>query len=120
MSAFYQRMKTNVADKLLKQFNQGDIVLVQATSIPPANPWDAPTTTEARTPLNAIAKGVSEQYVDGVTILSTDIEIVSAVPINQPKVSDFIEIDGKTTTLLRIIPIPAAGLTVAHKFLVRA
>lgn len=120
MSAFYQRMKTNVADKLLKQFKQGDIVLVQTVTTPAPNPWDAPVTTELRTPLDAIAKGVSEQYVDGVTILSTDIEIVSAAPLVATKVSDFIEIDGKTTTLLRIIPIPAAGLTVAHKFLVRA
>lgn len=121
MANFYARMKTNVADKLLKQSKQGVIMLTRTVVVPPANSWDDPNVTTESHPLDSIAKGVSEKYVDGVTILATDLEIVSAVPDGvTPTVSDIITIDGKNTAILRIVPIPAAGLTVAYKFLVRA
>lgn len=121
MSAFYQRMKTNVADKLLNKFQQGSIELVRRTTVAGTNPWDEPVVTEVSHKLAAIASGVAQEYVDGVTIFATDLQIVSAVPDGVvPNVSDIVKIDGKDTVLLRIIPVPAAGLTVAYKFLVRA
>lgn len=120
MSDFYQRMKTNVADKLLGQFKQGNIQLVRREVVPPVNSWDAPTITDVTYQLDAIASGVAQEYIDGTTIVATDLQVVSAVPDGViPAAGDIIKIDGKNTTLLRIIPVPAAGLTVAYKFLVR-
>lgn len=121
MADFYQRMKINVADKLLTKFQQGSIALVRRTVSPPASPGGAPIVSNVSHQLQAIASGVSQQYVDGVTILATDLQVVSAVPDGVvPTAGDVITIDGKSTVLLRIVPVPAAGLTVAYKFLVRA
>lgn len=120
MSAFYQRMKTNVADKLLGQFSQGSVFLVRQEATPGAKPWDDPVITEVKYPVNVAARGVSNEYVDGVTILASDIQLTTTVPDVVPVAGDIIEIDGKNYSLVQPFPIPAAGFTVAYKLVVRA
>lgn len=120
MSAFYQRMKTNVADKLLGQFSQGAVFLVRQEATPGAKPWDDPVITESWHSINVVARGVSDEYVDGVTILSSDIQLTTTVPDVVPVAGDIIQIDGKHYSLVKPFPIPAAGFTVAYKLVVRA
>lgn len=120
MSAFYRRMKTNVADKLLGQFSQGTVFLVRRTTVAGTNPWDDPVITEVKYPMNVSARGVSNEYVDGVTILASDIQLTTTVPDVVPVAGDIIEIDGKNYSLVQPFPIPAAGFTVAYKLVVRA
>lgn len=85
----------------------------------PEQPWipgDPVTTTYT---LDAIVKGVSDKYVDGTTILSTDLEISCSVFAVDPLPSDTLAIDGKTVTVIKSMPYPAAGQVVIHKFIVR-
>ena len=117
----YTRMAAT-ATRLIERFNQGLIVLTKlGSTTPPVNPWDPPVGTDpvAHT-LKATAKGVSKEFIDGTTIVATDIEIIAAVFDAEPDPADVLTIDGKPVMVLRVIRLPAAGVVVAWKFVVRA
>lgn len=122
MSAFYRNLKTNVADKLLAQFQQGTVELVKIERVPTGpNNWDPVVEQETRYPLTAIAIGVANEFADDVTVLASDIMVtcnagLGAIPI----AGDRLEIDGVSHVVIRPMPIPAAGLTLIYKLIVRA
>lgn len=111
----YTKMKST-ADRLLERFAQGDTQAVTVVTIPPAQSWEDPVETETRTTIDAVVRGVSSQFVDGVTILATDLQVLSssAIPTGAR-----LEIDGSTRVIIRHDKIPAAGVTVAHRYFVR-
>lgn len=111
----YNKMKAT-ADRLINRFNQGTIEYELVTSVPPVNPWDEPTETITRSKIDGVAGGVSQEFVDGVAILSTDLEVISSSPI---PVGGRIIIDGVPHITIRHDKIPAAGVTVAHRYIVR-
>lgn len=104
------------ADRLIDRFSQGTIEYETTTVAPPVNPWDEPVETITRTALDGVAGGVSQEFVDGVAILSTDLQIISSSPI---PVGGRIIIDGTPHVTIRHDKIPAAGVTVAHRYIVR-
>lgn len=121
MSGFdYSRM-AGTATRLMERFQQGAVVLTRAeTEEPdPATPWEPGAATETTFALKATVKGVSDQYVDGTTILATDLEVTCAVFGAAPLPSDKLTIDGRPVTVVRVMTVPAAGTPVAHKFIVR-
>jgi hypothetical protein len=121
MAGFDYARMTATASRLLERFAQGTVTLTR--SVPgepdPDTPWipGEPTTTTYT--LNATVKGVSDKYVDGTTILATDLEVTCAVFETEPLPSDELSIDGQTVTVVKTMTIPAAGNPVAHKFIVR-
>jgi hypothetical protein len=117
----YGRMQ-GVATKLLTRFNQGAITLTKlATITPGANPWDPPLVTDPlEYTLEATANGVSREFIDGTTIVASDVEITAGVFGAEPDLADTVLIDGKTVTLLKVVRMPAAGIVTAWKLLVRA
>lgn len=118
MSAFYGKMQ-GVATRLLTRFNQGVLTLAKATTAPSDDPWTPGAPTTITYTLQATAKGVSKEFIDGTTIVATDIEITAAAFGAEPDPADVLAIDGKAVTLLRVIRVPAAGTLVAWKFVVR-
>lgn len=122
MAKFNYARLQGTATRLIDYFNQGVIVLTKpGTTTPGPNPWDPPVVTDpvAHT-LRATAKGVSKEFIDGTTIVATDIEITAAVFGAEPDPADVLTVDGKAVTVLRVIRLPAAGELVAWKFVVRA
>ena len=117
----YGRMQAT-ASRLLDRFAQGTITLTRVTpGVPdPDEPWNPPAPTTGVYTLDATAKGVSKEFVDGTTIVASDLEITAAVFGAEPGMGDTLAIDGKAVTLLRILPLPAAGTVVAWKFVVRS
>lgn len=111
----YNKMKAT-ADRLLNRFAQGLIEYVSVAITPPTNSWDDPIEVITRTPVDAVARGVSSQFVDGVTILATDLQVISSSPM---PVGSRMEIDGKAVVVVRYDKLPAAGVTVAHRYIVR-
>lgn len=111
----YTKMKAT-ADRLLERFAQGDVQSVTVVTTTPPQSWEDPVETETRTSINAVVRGVSSQFVDGVTILATDLQVLSsaAVPTGAR-----MEINGQTRVIVRHDKIPAAGVTVAHRYFVR-
>jgi hypothetical protein len=114
----YARMQST-ATRLLDRFNQGVIVLTKTVTAPGPNAWTPGEATTTEYPLKATAKGVSKQFIDGTTILATDIEITAAAFGADPTPADAVTLDGKSVTVLRVWRIPAAGTLVAWKFIVR-
>jgi hypothetical protein len=114
----YGRMQST-ATRLLDRFNQGNIVLTKVVTAPGPNEWTPGESTPAPHTLKATAKGVSAEYIDGTTIVATDLEITAAAFAAEPDMADTLTIDGKAVQVLRIIRLPAAGTLVAWKILVR-
>jgi hypothetical protein len=121
MVDIYARMQ-GTASRLLGKFKQGTVTLVRTTPGEPDEdePW-TPTEGEVdEYTLSAVAKGVSEQYVDGTIILASDLEIVAAVAEVAPMMeTDKIKVDGIVVTIIRKMQIPAAGTPVAYRLIVR-
>jgi len=120
--AFYDQMQ-GVADKLLTDFNQGVIELVQITpgSGPAHNPGPSTTTT---TPLKGTARAAKGSILlaPGSLVKIGDLKVVAKVAkglARAPSTGDKIKVDGVTYSIIRFDPTPPAGVTVAWIFYVR-
>lgn len=99
---------------------QGIITLTKTITAPGADPWTPGAATETSYTLKAAAKGVSKEFINGTTILGTDIEITAAGFGAEPDPADALAIDGKPVTVVKTWRVPAAGTLVAWKFIVRS
>ncbi len=111
----YLKMQ-RTASTLLERFAQGDVQSVTVVTTTPPQSWEDPIETETRTTIDAVVRGVSHQFVDGVTILATDLQVLSSASV---PTGARLEIDGTTRVIVRHDKIPAAGVTVAHRYFVR-
>lgn len=113
MADFYEEMR-GVADDLLREFRQGSVQLRRVTTIPGPNEWDPPTETVETWELKAAVRRVSTKYVDGTLILSSDNQVMFAVPDTEPKMTDTLVVDGKAHAMKDLRPLPGAGTVVAY------
>ena len=107
------------ATALLTKFDQGGQALVEMTLVPAASEFDAPTASETVTPLIGTVKGVSQRYIDGVNVVSSDLEATVAVGDYVVSLGDKLRIDDKDYTVLAFKPIPPAGTVVVNKIIIR-
>ena len=118
------------SDRLLADWRQGTVTLtrtIQGTPNP-ETPWiPAPTSTVTYT-LDAVAKDVASKYIDGTTILGTDIQVTAGTNMTksdgsaeryEPSPGDVIAVDGRGVTIVKTMRIPRAGTGVAWRFIVR-
>ena len=120
MSTFYEEM-ADVASEVLAEFHQGVIILSKTVPGEPdaSTPWIPGEPVTVAHTLNATAKPVSEEFINGTTIVATDIEITAAVFGADPDPADQMEIDGQPMTIIEVMRIPAAGTVVVWKLIVR-
>lgn len=116
----YGRMQ-KTATRLMERFKQGVVMITRVTpGVPdPATPWIPVEGTTETFDLAATVKGVSAEFVDGATILATDLEVTAADFGSVLAPADQVAIDGKAVIVVKTIRIPAAGTLVAWKFIVR-
>lgn len=116
--AFYQRMQ-GVASSVLARYGQGEVFLVRTDRIPGQveTPWRPGAVSTQREKLNAAVRAVEKKYIDGTLIVGTEVQATIAVPASEPKLSDLLEVDGRTRAIKRIIRIPEAGTPVAYVIL---
>lgn len=119
MAINYQRM-ASTAKRLITDNKQGIVEITRAVVTQGANSWDTPTTVTTFTAIAAVVKGVSRGFVDGVSVLATDLEVVATIGGYEPLPGDLMRIDGKRVAIIRQLPIPAAGITCAWRFIVRS
>lgn len=114
----YLRMQA-MASRLLDGAAQGEISVVsQVTSVDGATDLDRPTVTRTYEITSGVARGVSSKYVDGETILATDLQIVLRHDATVA-VGDIIKIDNVSRAVVRLENIPAAGTVCAKRVFVR-
>ena len=116
--SFYSDLR-NVASGLLAEFSQGTVEIGRPATVEGVNEWDPPTTSIQWTRINAVARGVSQKYIDGVNILATDLQITADMGAYSPQAGDRIRVDGQEVSVLRFERIPAAGEVVATRVFVR-
>lgn len=115
----YARERTIAA---LDKWASGTITITRTTTgtPDPATPWIPGTPTTATYTLQARVDGVAAEYVDGTTILATDLMVIASPRATLagatvdfvPQVSDTLSIDGVTRTIKKIEAVPAAGAAV--------
>jgi hypothetical protein len=119
MAGFDYGKMTDTASRLLKRFNQGVIRYIEAgPSTGPA--WNPTPGADVTTELDGFATGVAAEYVDGKSVLATDLMVTAAVFDRVPTMSGRLEIDGKEVQIVKIMAKPAAGTVVAWAFIARA
>ncbi len=127
---FYSSMAKAAAELLsptsAQGLGQGVIVLTRITQgVPdPSKPWEPVTPIKQTEKLDGAVKGVSSQLVGteagSAVILASDREAICTVPAMSYKAGDMLSIDGVDCVILAAMPIPAAGTTVALRFIVRS
>lgn len=118
----YARMQ-GTASRLMARFKQGTVTLTRSvdtgTPIDADAEWLGNAVTTTVYTLDAVVKGVSKEFVDGTTILATDLEVTCAVLAVVPVMTDKLTIDGTVRTIKKIVQVPAAGVAVAFKLFVQ-
>lgn len=130
MNDFYADM-ANMVNDLLKTSQQGGlgqvgIVLMRRVTLPAEKEWLDPVTNNKTETLRASAKTPDMDMFDGETILTGDIEVISAVPTEvdwrtkgADKAELFMLINGARKKVIASFQVPRAGTPVAIKYLVR-
>jgi hypothetical protein len=116
--AFYDEMQ-GIASELLAEFKQGTIIYNHPGAVS-GDAWNPVQGTAVPYTLDAASNGVSQEYVDGTSVLATDREVAAAVFGQTPTTSGTISMDGRVLQIVRVIKIPAAGTAVSWKMIVRA
>jgi hypothetical protein len=119
MAINYQRMAAT-AKRLLTDNEQGSVSIGRTVITPGVDPWDGPTASIVWTDIKAVVRGVSAQFVDGITVLATDLQVVAYIGDYTPLPGDIMMIDNLNITVINQQKIPAAGIIAAWRFIVRA
>ena len=113
----YARLKTT-ADKLLSNASQGTVEIGATVSTPGATAIDPPSVVTTWEAYDAAVRGVSSKYVDGQTILATDLMAIIEADAGAT-VGGLIRLDGVARNTVRVDNIPGAGVVVAQRVFIR-
>ena len=116
--SFYAGLQAT-AKRLLQQFDQGPLYLLRET--PGDGPdWNPGESLESlRKLIPGAVMGVSDKYVDGKLIVSTDLQCTIPGGLIEPRMTDQIEVNGQAHQVVRIDPQPASGTVVAYILIIR-
>jgi len=118
MGIDYNRLR-ETATRLLDDNKQGVIEYVGSETITAgATPLDMPTIVRVYALTSGVARGVSFKFVDGQTILMTDLQVLVRFDADV-SVGDMLRIDGVNHVVVRADNIPAAGTPLARRLIVR-
>lgn len=92
----------------------------------PATPWVPGASTETVYTVDAFVTGVTEQFIDGTTVLASDLMVVMAPkatlagsPVDiAPLMTDTLTIGGTVKAIKRIAPAPVAGPPALYRIFV--
>lgn len=107
-----------VARDLLREFDQGGVVLAVSTpgAGPPHNPG---ASTFVDVPIHGAVRGVSAEYVDGSSVIATDLQVTIPGGVAAPKMQDRVKLATVPHQIVRIISKPATGVVAAYLVIIR-
>ena len=109
-----------VASGVFAEFKQGNLKYRKVT-VSGGTPYEPGSATNTDTLFNGTVSGVSAKFVDSGLALATDLQVNCGVLTGiVPTLNDFILVDNVPMKICQIIKKPAAGVTVAYSFIVRA
>lgn len=129
MADFYTELR-DFANEILAPtsaggLGQGVITLTRTTpgTPDPEAPWVPVDPTEQTVTLDGAVTGVDSRLVGteagSAVIRASDRQCIATVPSIGYQAGDVLSIDGQAVSILSVTNIPAAGTTVAVKFLIR-
>lgn len=124
----YARMAAT-ADRLMQKVAQGVCTLTRSTpgTPDPETPWIPGTPTTEVFTLSATASGVSQEFINGTTILATDLMLTISPKMTGTagevdtdiRSADVLAIDGKGVSVIKTMRLPSAGTLVAWRVIAR-
>lgn len=113
----YQELQ-GLARELLDEFSQGTITFIQVTpgNGPKQNPGPP---VETPHPFEGVMRGVKFRYIDGTTIVATDLQCTMPAGIVEPKLPGFILADGVKYKVIKVDRKPSIGVAVAYTIIVK-
>ena len=119
MSAFYEEMRVLANDVLGSELGQTGITYIAVTA--GAGAADNPgASSETSYTVVGAAKGVSAEFVDGTSIVASDIEVFMAGRTDvTPDITGFMTINNERHKIVQIMPVPSADTPVGWKIIVR-
>lgn len=119
-SELVKRFRNDVAPRLLARFANGGVDAVVTAVAPGATPIDPPTITSSSVSFNCSVSGVSANILTAdPNLVASDLQAVCAAIDYTPVVGGKVEINGSTRAIVRVEPIPAAGIPAAYRFFLR-
>ncbi len=117
--SIYDDMR-GVASELFAEFKQGTVQYVPIVTTPGTSP-DEPGSSGKGTPvtINATARPVSIKYVNGTTVVASDIQVAMPNDGTTPEMEGYMRIDGSDYKIIGIMPRPAAGTPVSWTVIVK-
>lgn len=122
MTTIYDQLQ-GVASDVLSNFSQGDVFyLAPGADTDTGTDWDPQPSEPVRHELDATVRGVAQRYVDGTSILATDLQMVAAVLPDGTQIGTEgqVEVDGRLHEIIRTQRTPAAGTQVSWLVFLRA
>lgn len=120
----------DTARRMVGRFKGTGVVTLTRTTNAAAEaetPWIPGAATEVVYTLDAVVHGVTAQYVDGETVVASDL-MVAALPYGRdedgaiaaivPAMSDVLTIDGAQKAIKRISQAPASGTAALFRIFV--
>jgi hypothetical protein len=123
LMGIYEDMQ-KVATGLLTEFDQGSITLTRNSRAAGPNAWTPGSDTPTVYNLNGAVRGVSRRYINGRSVLESDLQATVAVEATNasteaklaitpdPK-TDFMTVDGRRHEIISYEKLPAAGTAAA-------
>lgn len=120
--SIYDDMQSLASD-VLGEFDQGGIFYLAMVAPVGGTPDDPGEPVATSFKLDGVARGVKMKYVDGTSILASDMQTTVAVRDDiAPDLTGFIALgsaDGPRHKVVRVDPIPPVGTTVANRIFFR-
>lgn len=120
MAGIYDRF-ASLADRLVTQFDMGGTATLVQIVTPDPDPLKPPTVTDGGFSIPAVVFGVTGDMVArDPDLVATDLRVIIAAAHWVPLVpGDVLRIDGKDRAVVRVEPVPAAGVVSIYKLIVR-
>lgn len=118
MSAEIYRELQGVTRDVLKEFTQGTITYMHST--PGAGPADDPgPATLTPYPYDGVARGVKFKFIDGTTIIASDLQTTMPAIDVEPDIKGHVIADSIRYKIIRVDRIPSIGDVVAYRLFIR-
>jgi hypothetical protein len=124
--SIYEKMQ-GVAASVLRDFDQatasddpdkGIWYVAVATGNGPRDNPGPPVETPYK--VNGAARGVKFKYINGTSIIASDLQATMAViPGLVPSIAGFVKLDGTRYKIIRVDPVPPVGVPVVYRLFFR-
>ena len=119
-SALVERFRDDVAPRLCERFDNGGVDGETVTVTPDIDPLLPPGEVVVSAPFPAAVGGIEGQFLQSdPNLVVSDLQARCAAIDYTPAIGGRVSVNGVSKLIVRVDPIPAAGLPAAYRFFLR-